>query len=240
MAITVFTDGSSRGNPGPGGWAAFVIDNNTKVVELGGREDHTTNNRMELTAAVEALRLIRERGFTGEIELYSDSAYVLNGITSWVYGWERNDWLTKEKEPVLNQDLWQALLEISRQLKLHHTITWKKVEGHSGLAGNERVDEIATGFADKKVVLLYTGTYKDYLKMLGSDIFHIAGPKEKSGGKKNSTAKAYSYVSMVHGVIHTDATWAACEKRVKGKKGAKYRKSFSAEDEVAIIKEFSK
>jgi ribonuclease HI len=240
MAITVFTDGSSRGNPGPGGWAAFVIANNAKVVELGGRDDHTTNNRMELTAAIESLRTIRERGFEGDIEIHSDSAYVLNGITKWVYGWEKNNWLTKEGEPVLNQDLWSALLEIARQLKLSHDIIWKKVEGHSGLAGNERVDEIATGFADKKLVLLFSGTYKDYLKMLGSDIFHVAGPKEKKGSKKSSSAKAYSYVSLVSGVIHTDSTWAACEKRVKGKKGARYKKALSAADEAAIIKEFSK
>jgi ribonuclease HI len=245
MSITVFTDGSSRGNPGPGGWGAIVIaklgkTGEAKVIELGGRDDHTTNNRMELMAAIESLRMIRERKLEGDIEIHSDSAYVLNGITKWVYGWERNDWQTKEKQSVLNQDLWAALLELERVLKLKQDIKWTKVEGHSGLRGNERVDEIATEFADKKFVLLFSGSEKDYIKLLGADMFHVGETAVKKKSKsKSSSAKAFSYVSLVGGVIYVDATWAECEKRVKGKK-ARFKKALSKENEAAIIADFRK
>ena len=243
MSITIFTDGSSRGNPGPGGWGALVIarKNKTdvgKVIELGGRDDHTTNNRMELMAALESLRMVRERKLEGDIELHSDSAYVLNGITKWVYGWERNNWQTKEKQSVLNQDLWEALLELERVLKLKQDIVWKKVEGHSGLRGNDRVDEIATEFADKKFVLLFSGSETDYEKMLGSNIFQVGQTAVKKK-KSSSSAKAYSYVSLVNGVVSVDKTWAECEKRVKGKK-ARFKKALSKEDEESLVAEFKK
>jgi ribonuclease HI len=242
--ITVFTDGASRGNPGKGGWGSIVIadtgDKDTsKVIELGGREDHTTNNRMEMTAALEALRAIRTREFEGDIEIHTDSAYLINGITKWVFGWEKNNWLTKEGQAVLNKDIWQGLAEITRVFKMKREVVWKKVEGHSGLRGNERVDEIATSYADNNFTLLFTGMLSNYEKMLGSDIFHVgetAVPKKKSG----SSAKAYSYVSYVDGALYIDKTWAACEKRVKGKKGVRFKKSFSAEDEKAIAADFQK
>lgn len=247
QSITVFTDGSSRGNPGPGGWGAVVIANGekksdeAKVVELGGRDDHTTNNRMELTAAIESLRLILSRGFLGDVTIHSDSAYVLNGITKWVYGWEKNNWLTKEGEPVFNQDLWSALVDIARQVKFKNEIIWRKVEGHSGLAGNERVDEIATEFADKKLVLLFSGSYTDYVKLLGSDIFHKSTEtNSKKSAAKKKTGKAFSYISYVDKKLHVDKTWAECEKRVKGKHGARYQKAMSADEEKEIIEKFTK
>ena len=239
MSTIVFTDGSSRGNPGPGGWGSVVIHDNAKVIELGGRDEHTTNNRMELTAAIEALRMIRDRKLEGEIEIHTDSAYMINGITMWVFGWEKNNWQTKEGEPVLNQDLWSALLEVVRQLKLKQNIVWKKVEGHSGLVANERVDEIATASADGKLALLFSGSYADYIKMLGADIFHVISDT-KSKKSSSKTGKAYSYISLIDGVIRTDKTWAECEKRVKGKKGARYKKALNEEEEKTIIKDFSK
>ncbi len=240
--VTVFTDGSSRGNPGPGGWGAIVIANadtsaQSKVIELGGRDDHTTNNRMEMTAALEALKTIRTRELEGDVEIHTDSAYLINGVTKWIFGWEKNNWLTKEGQAVLNKDLWQGLAEIVRVFKMKREIHWKKVAGHSGLRGNERVDEIATMYADKEFVLLFTGSLVQYETMLGSDIFTVGktAVKKKSG----SSAKAYSYVSFVDGKIYVDATWAACEKRVKGKKGVRFKKSLDAADEAALIKEFT-
>ncbi len=158
--IIIFTDGSSRGNPGPGGWGSIVIitkNGESKVIELGGKDDHTTNNRMELTATIESLRMIHSRGLPGDVIVHTDSAYVLNGITKWVYGWEKNNWLTKEGEPVLNQDLWSALIDIARQIKFTRDIVWKKVEGHSGLRGNERADEIATEGRDVRRIDLRKG-----------------------------------------------------------------------------------
>ena len=157
----IYTDGSSRGNPGRGGWAAIVIENNYGVLkvlkEIGGREEKTTNNRMELTAAIEALKSLGDFGntelacseFVEPVEVFSDSTYLINGITKWVYGWQKNKWQTKDKRGVLNKDLWQKLLvQIEKR-----NIVWKKVLGHSGHKFNDRCDEIATSFADGKKVI---------------------------------------------------------------------------------------
>jgi ribonuclease HI len=133
MSTVIFTDGSSRGNPGPGGWGALLIENTEKgarVSELGGREEHTTNNRMELMAALKALQFAEERKFTAPLELRTDSSYLLNGITMWVYGWEKNGWKTKEGEPVLNQDIWQELVAVSFRLKKLADLQWVKVARH--------------------------------------------------------------------------------------------------------------
>lgn len=154
--ITIYTDGSSRGNPGPGGWGAIVLDE-VRAVELGGREDHTTNNRMELMGAISALE------FTDALEptpitLYTDSEYVMKGMTEWVDGWQKRGWRTASKKPVLNQDLWQRLILAADGKE----ISWKYVPGHSGHAENERCDEIATAFADDLTITLYNGAASEY------------------------------------------------------------------------------
>jgi ribonuclease HI len=144
--ITIYTDGSSRGNPGPGGWGAIIIDGE-KIKEIGGREEKTTNNRMEMMAAIMALQNIPQNS---EIEIFADSEYLIKGITIWIKNWQRNNWRTKDKREVLNKDLWQKLLEAAEA----KNIEWKKVAGHSGHELNERCDEIATSFADGKNVEL--------------------------------------------------------------------------------------
>lgn len=151
--INIFTDGSSKRNPGPGGWAAIVADGE-KVVELGGREEHTTNNRMELTAVIEALNSIKEK----EITLHTDSEYIVKGITVWVKGWQENNWRTAAKKPVLNQDLWQSLVQAVEG----KDINWVVVKGHSGVEANERCDVIATTLADGDPFELYNGPKKGY------------------------------------------------------------------------------
>jgi ribonuclease HI len=151
--ITIYTDGSSRGNPGPGGWGVVVLSDND-VSELGGHEDHTTNNRMELMAAIKALEFVKG----GPITLYTDSEYVMKGITLWIKGWQAKGWKTAAKKPVLNQDLWQELLRVSEWKE----ISWKYVAGHSGEILNERCDEIATSFADQAPVELYNGARQTY------------------------------------------------------------------------------
>ena len=154
--ITIYTDGSSRGNPGPGGWAAIIIDD-VRAVELGGREDHTTNNRMELMGAIKALEYVSTLG-DEKIELFTDSEYVMKGITEWIAGWQKRGWRTAAKKPVLNQDLWQKLILASDS----KDIDWKYVAGHSGHALNERCDEIATSCADDTAVTLYNGARSGY------------------------------------------------------------------------------
>jgi len=134
--VVIYTDGGCKPNPGPGGWAALLMsDANSK--ELSGGDRKTTNNQMELTAAIEALEALKE---PCEVELYTDSQYLKNGITSWMANWKRNGWKTASKKPVKNRDLWVRLDEATTR----HKITWKWVKGHSDNEHNERVDQLAT------------------------------------------------------------------------------------------------
>jgi ribonuclease HI len=138
--VEIFTDGSCKGNPGAGGWAA-LLRNGVNEKEIYGGEQETTNNRMELTAAIEALRALKS---SCEVELYSDSKYVIDGITQWIHGWKKRGWKNASKDLVKNQDLWQALDEEASR----HKISWHWVKGHDGHFENERVDEIASAQAE--------------------------------------------------------------------------------------------
>lgn len=143
--IEIYTDGSSLGNPGPGGWGAVVVSGEKIIKELGGFEKETTNNRMELKAVIETVKYITKNYSKGKITIFADSSYVLTGITSWIFNWEKNGWRTANKKPVLNQDLWKELIELIRNYD--NKINWQKVKGHSGHVYNERADEIATSKA---------------------------------------------------------------------------------------------
>ncbi len=152
-SIIIFTDGASRGNPGPGGWAVVIVDRE-EVTELGGAERETTNNRMELTAVIEAFAFVEIEtsdvdSIPQPINIYTDSSYVLKGAQSWLKGWLKNDWKTKTKDDVLNKDLWQRLATVMEGKE----ITWHLVKGHVGIAGNDQCDKIATAFADGKTNL---------------------------------------------------------------------------------------
>ena len=138
--VKIYTDGACRGNPGPGGWAAVLMTRGTER-ELSGAEAHTTNNRMELTAAIRALEALKR---PCEIDLYTDSQYVKNGITTWILDWKRRHWRTADRKPVKNVDLWQRLDELVGG----HKITWHWVRGHSGHPINERVDALANAAID--------------------------------------------------------------------------------------------
>lgn len=148
--LEIYTDGSSLGNPGPGGWGVLIIKNKglgiENNIEIGGGEKNTTNNRMELTAVIEALKYLRKSDFL-KCEIFADSNYVLGGITSWIRNWEKNGWKTASKKPVLNQDLWKELDNLIKEYK--GEIVWQKVKGHSGHEHNDRVDDIATTYATK-------------------------------------------------------------------------------------------
>ncbi len=140
--IEIFTDGACRGNPGPGGWGAVLRCDDGKEKLLYGAEQHTTNNRMELLAAINGLAALKK---DCHVSLTTDSQYVKNGITQWIHNWQRNGWKTADKKPVKNQDLWQQLKALIDQ----HTIEWHWVKGHSGHPENELADQLANKAIDE-------------------------------------------------------------------------------------------
>lgn len=141
--VIIYTDGACSGNPGPGGWGA-VLEFQGIEKEISGYEPLTTNNRMELTAALEALSLLKE---PCEVALYSDSAYLVNGFKqNWVGNWQKNGWKNSKKEQVVNDDLWKGLIEETKR----HTVTWVKVKGHSDNEKNNRCDEMAVAEIKKR------------------------------------------------------------------------------------------
>jgi ribonuclease HI len=140
--VRLITDGSCLKNPGPGGWAAILRYKHHKK-EMWGCAPHTTNNRMELTAAIEGLRALRE---ICAVEVVTDSEYVKNGITLWIHAWKRRNWMTTEKKPVVNQDLWQELDELAAR----HKTTWKWTKGHATHADNNRCDQLASRAAKEQ------------------------------------------------------------------------------------------
>jgi len=133
--VEVFADGACSGNPGPGGWGAILKYGNT-VKEISGCERETTNNRMEMTAVIEALRLIKR---PCRVRVLTDSNYVVKGMSEWVSRWIRKNWLTSERKPVLNRDLWETLVTLSRP----HDMAWQWIRGHAGHMENERCDQLA-------------------------------------------------------------------------------------------------
>lgn len=138
--IEIYTDGACKGNPGPGGWGAWLVAGEHQK-ELCGGELNTTNNRMELRAVIEALNALKR---PSDVVVHTDSKYVQKGISEWIEGWKKRGWRKADKSPVLNVDLWQALDEAC----LRHTIEWRWVKGHAGHAGNERADELANRGVD--------------------------------------------------------------------------------------------
>ncbi len=238
--ITIFTDGASKGNPGPGGWAAVIlIPSENKVVELGGHEEHTTNNRMELQAGINALLHIRH--LDDDVVIHTDSKYLIQGITTWVKGWIKNGWTTQGREEVQNRDLWEVLAAVMEErVEAKSDVEWKYVAGHNGIAGNERVDEIASDFADRKEVELYSGPSADYLVDLASLVPNQQMKSAKAGKKSRSGKPAYSYVSAIDKKVETHKTWAECEARVKGVAGTRYKKVFSKDEERELMAEWGK
>jgi ribonuclease HI len=134
--VHLITDGACLGNPGPGGWAA-ILRHGPHKKELWGCEPQTTNNRMELTAAIEGLRALRE---PCEVVVVTDSEYMMKGITSWIHGWKKKGWMTAAKKPVVNQDLWKSLDEQASRHKTH----WEWTKGHADHVDNNRCDELAS------------------------------------------------------------------------------------------------
>jgi len=229
-----FCDGACSGNPGPGGWGVVVRTADGRVIERGGAEAPTTNNRMEITAVAEVLRILLEikeplSNERPKATIYTDSRYVIQGITKWIHGWKRNGWKTATGSAVSNQELWEALLALWNEMKAHHRVALEYVPGHSGVVGNERADEIATAFAKDEKIELYRGDAAVYPR----DLENLT--VGKTPAKKSSSGKALGYLSLLEGKAIRHRNWGACEKRVKGKAKALFRKYTSADEEKQIL-----
>lgn len=224
--VIIFTDGACSGNPGPGGWGAVLVSPLGKVRELGGASPKTTNNKMELTAALEALlSLAKVKSLsTNKIRLYTDSKYVIQGITEWIHGWRRRGWKNQQGADVANRELWEQLEQAVKDGGFE--VEWLYVPGHAGIAGNERCDEIAVGFAKGNPPRLYAGPREEY----PLDLDDVPAPGAPAAKKK------VLYLSWVDGELFRDATWAACEARVRGRPGAKFKKVSSQAEETAVLK----
>jgi ribonuclease HI len=222
--LVIYTDGACSGNPGPGGWGAIVADGES-VVELGGGEAHTTNNRMELKAVIEALKMGE-----GPVILCVDSTYVMEGAQKWMAGWKRKGWKTSIGEPVLNRDLWEELDALLQK----RTVAWRWVRGHVGNAGNHRCDRIAVSFSKGKPIELYGGPRRGYPVGL-SVPDHAPAPERKQGSGKSKKKEGGYYLSLLDGKLEKHLTWPECQARVHGK-NAKFKKVSGAEEERDVLK----
>ncbi len=232
--LLAFSDGACTGNPGPGGWGAIIVTPEGAVRELGGGDDPTTNNRMEITAAIMALRFIADQ--PGEIDFYSDSTYVIRGITQWIWGWRKRGWKNSEGADVLNRDLWEILSQLISDRGSKNRVNWHYARGHQGTPGNERCDEIAVAFSKHKWIDLYSGPLLKYPVAIYDVPEDTSLPELKPKVEKT---KPYSYLSLVHGEVWRHRDWTSCERRVKGQSGAKFKKALKLEDEASILTEWN-
>lgn len=236
--IYIYCDGACSGNPGPGGWGSIVASVKT-VQELSGFDPKTTNNRMELTAALKALEVVFVKLKTQEIKsviVFTDSVYVIRGITQWIFGWKNRGWKTAENQEVSNQDLWIQLDEIVHLLKKSQEdlkIKWSYVRGHTGVIGNERCDTLAVAESKQDYTDLYIGPTKDYFFDITEmpETEEIPDPKKRS----NEPKKPAWYISLVNGVFAKHTSWSACEAVVKGRP-AKFKKVTSEQEEAEVKK----
>jgi ribonuclease HI len=215
-----YTDGSCLGNPGPGGWGVRILHPDDTVYEFGAAEAATTNNRMELQAVIATLEHLGQQSLT----IYTDSRYVIDGITKWLPGWRRRGWQTATGTAVKNQVLWQHLAQL-----LHADVRWQHVRGHSGDPNNERVDEIARTFASGAAPRLFRGQKgsPDDPVLDSVRAMPAAPPRRRQSRYQNTRSR---YVSIVHGAVNVDADWPSCAARVRGVSGAHYKKIRTPEE----------
>ncbi len=215
-----------------------LVGASLEVIEVGGAEGSSTNNRMELRAAIDCLKLCNAKAPNPEVIIFCDSKLVIQGATQWIHGWKKSNWKKSDGKDVMNQDLW---LELDPYLqRFGKNLKWYYVAGHSGIEGNERVDEIAVSYSLKQELKLFQGQLKDYP---GNGMFSesevaglVAGEFSKNNSTKKSSSKGGTYLSLVSGVLERHQTWAECEARVKGRSGAKYKKVKSDLEEAEVLR----
>ncbi len=208
----------------------MILTPQAQIIELGGRLNPTTNNQMEMLAAIQALEEIEE--IQGSVQVWTDSTYLIRGITQWIWGWRSRDWKTADGKEVSNRELWQRLLRILGKRTKENPISWNYVRGHTGVPGNERVDEIAAGFAQGRRPALYRGTLLGYSVAITDLPDSGEMPEQRP---REAKVAAHSYLSFVHGKLKRHTTWAECERWVKGQPGAKFKKAVSSADEAKIV-----
>jgi ribonuclease HI len=239
--VVIYADGASSGNPGKAGWGTILaLPKQNFVEEFGGGTRLATNNQMELHAVIEGLHAARDQN--GKCVVLTDSVYVIKGISAWIWGWMRNGWKTSAGEPVSNEDQWKELFRLTSARKKNSAqgeVRWMYVRGHSGIAGNERVDEIAVAHSKAQSITHYRGPWVGYPVGL-FDLPETIGalPDSALSGVRKEKPKALGYLSFVNGVLEEHVTWRECEARVKGRPAAKFKKFTNSEERSAILKEW--
>ncbi|MCB9808792.1 ribonuclease HI [Candidatus Nomurabacteria bacterium] len=232
--IQIFTDGATRGNPGPGGYGVVIIDtNHQRVYEYGDTKNPTTNNEMELAAVVRALTLAQEKKYQS-FTLFTDSKYVYSGITAWRHGWVKRGWKNKEGEPIKNLELWQQAHRLVSTAGFVD-IQWIRVSGHMGVPGNERADTIATAFADNQSINLANGFIDTDT---WDELAQVPSPEEiekiRDRKRAHASGEGCWYISFVDGVVMDHQTWDECKERTTGV-FAKYKKVCSEEEKDEVL-----
>ncbi len=228
--ILIYTDGACSGNPGPGGWGAIVATPEGHVRELGDQGFDTTNNRMELAGVIHALKFIKDD--PRPVLLYTDSTYVIRGITQWIFGWRRRGWKNAEGQAVLTREHWEEL-DLLVRARAKDSINWQYCRGHRGTPGNERCDVIAVKMSTRQRVDLYDGPLTRYAHAIHDLPPYEALPEMRPNEPKKA---AHSYLSLLDGKVLRHRDWSSCERRVKGRAGAKFKKAMAADDETEILK----
>jgi ribonuclease HI len=225
-----YTDGACRGNPGPGGWGARILYPDGTVHELCGMAAATTNNRMELQAAIAALQHLHS---FPQVTIFTDSRYLIDGLTRWLPAWRRRDWHTATNTPVKNRDLWITLERLG-----HAGVAWQHVRGHSGDPNNERVDTIARACAAGTCPPLFCGQAGAPADPVIASASAWPTPPDAAFPPADSgliqPSRPVRYISIVHGNVAIDTEWAACAARVRGVPGARYRKVRTPEELAAF------
>lgn len=223
----LYTDGACSGNPGPGGWASLlVVPEKDLLVELGGAAAHSTNNAMELKAAIEGLKVFLSLNLNSKLQVHADSKLVIQGITQWVAGWKRKGWKKADGAEPANILLWKELDEVVSHFKSGQ-LEWRHIDAHSGFFGNERVDQIAVDFSQELEPELYDGLLSEY-----------RFKEEVLNPTKKLSSKDYpAYLSYCDGVLKRHKTWAECEAAVRGLSRPLYKKvSHFLEEEETLKK----
>lgn len=225
----IYSDGACSGNPGPGGWAFIHWSPDNNVREGSGFDPSTTNNRMEMTGALEALRSIPVQE---PVIVLTDSVYLIRGITQWIFGWQKRGWKNAEGGDVLNKDIWEQLARVCRGRK----IDWRYVAGHSGIAGNERVDELAVAQSQRRPLSHYHGSYSNYRVGILPLPEKVPLPEMRKMNGSSKDKAASFYLSYVNGVLEQHKTWDQCQARVKGVSQARFKKVQSDQEAQEILK----